>query len=143
MANQSQRGGATWSGYMRDKAFRFGWVSRQSGEPLDYDVAKTLGARGSALEASWIANGYDLASALQRKYEAGRLMAAECGMDIPAPAKRQTKEILTVVKACPMMVKQFATERTLAREEAKRSAALRLRLMARDRQKASTAEARP
>ena len=142
MANQSQKGGETWSGYMRDKAFRLGWASRQSGEPLDYDVAKTLGARGSPLEAAWIAAGHDLASALQRKYEAGRLMAAECGMEIPAPAKRQTKEILSVVRACPAMAKQFATEQSLAREEAKRSAALRLRLMARDRAKAST-EARP
>lgn len=129
MASQSQKGGGSWSGYLRDKAVRLGAASYLEGQPLDYNVAKTLGID---LET----NGAH-AIAVQRMYEAGRLMAAEAKAPLPPPAARVTKDINAFVAKVPAMCKQFATEQSLARAEAKRAAALRLRLMARERSKAA------
>lgn len=125
MASQSQRGGGTWSGYMRQLPFRVGWQSVQNNEPFCDDIARRL----------W--NHPDETGAIQRMYEAGRLMALETRMPLPAKAARVTKEIAAAVKAAPAMCRQFATEQALARAEAKRAAALRLKLMHYERQKAA------
>lgn len=125
MAAQSQKGGGTWSRYMAQPAFRYGWQSVEAGEPFNDDVARK------------VYNVPDETGVIQRLYEAGRLMALETRMPLPPKARRMTNNIRTTVKAAPAMLKQFATEQALAREEAKRNAALRLRLMHYERQKAA------
>lgn len=117
MAAQSQKGGGTWSAYMRQPPFRLGWESVQRGEPFADDIARK------------VYNHPDPTGGIQRLYEAGRLMALETRMPLPAKAARMTKQIDAAVRAAPALCRQFATEQALARDEAKRAAALRLRLM--------------
>jgi len=117
MAQQSQRGGGTWARYMSRDAFRYGWQSAECGEPFTDDVARKVWNHPTASDS------------LQREYEAGRLMALETRMPLPPKAARMTKVITATVAAAPAMRKQFMTEQLLAREEAKRAAALRLKVI--------------
>lgn len=117
MAHQSQRGGITWARYMSRTAFRYGWQSAVNGEPFLDDVARKV----------W--NQPEASDCLQREYEAGRLMALETRMPLPPKAQRMTKVITATVAAAPAMRKQFLTEQLLAAVEAKRIAALRLKVM--------------
>jgi len=115
MAKQSQSGGGGWAPYISHMAFRYGWQSAATGQPFDDDAAFTM------------AQLRDPTGAVQRLYEAGRLMALETRMPLPARAKRMTNEMRAVVKAAPEFCKQLRTEHVLASIEAKRAAAARLR----------------
>jgi hypothetical protein len=108
MASQSQKGGASWSEYLRRAAVQYGWRSVVAGQPFNPD--------------------YSLDPNSQREYEAGRQMALESGMACPQPARRVTKEITAVRAAIPAFMTLLRTEHSNAREEAKRAAALRLKL---------------
>lgn len=108
MASQSQKGGASWSEYLRREAVRAGWNSIAAGLPFTPD--------------------YSLDPNRQREYEAGRQMALESGMACPQPARRVTKEITAVRAAIPAFMRLLRAEHANAREEAKRAAALRLKL---------------
>lgn len=116
MASQSQRGGSSWARYMAQPAFRYGWQSIMNREPFLDDVAFKV----------W--KIVDNSGHAQRQYEAGRLMALETGMPLPPKAARITAHIKTAVAAAPELRRQFATEQALARDEAKRAAALRLKV---------------
>lgn len=102
MAAQSRSGGTSLSRYYSAPAFQRGWRSFVAGEPYDYEGC--------------------------RLYADGRNAAAESGLPCPAPSRRRTKEQLAAYRATPLQQRQWETERALAREEAKRAAALRLRL---------------
>ncbi len=117
MANQSQRGGGTWARYMSNPIFRYGWQSAVNGEPFLDDVARKVWPTVADI------------GGVQRLYEAGRLMALETRLPLPPKAQRMTKTILATVAAAPAMRKQFLIEQQLAAVEAKRIAALRLRVM--------------
>jgi hypothetical protein len=98
-------------------AFRYGWQSAVNGEPFIDDLPRKV----------WnLPAGND---SVQRLYEAGRLMALETRLPLPPKAERMTKDIKATVAAAPAMLKQFATEQLLAAVEAKRIAAMRLRVM--------------
>lgn len=125
MAHQSQRGGGTWARYMSHPIFRYGWQSAVNGEPLIDDVARKV----------W--PGTADIGGVQRLYEAGRLMALETRMQLPPKAQRMTKDIKATVAAAPALREQFRVEHALAREEAKRAAALRLKVIHYERQKAA------
>ena len=117
MAQQSQSGGGSWPRYMGAPAFRYGWQSVANGEPFIDDLPRKV----------WnLPAGND---AVQRLYEAGRLMALETRMSLPPKAARMTKDIKTTVAAAPALREQFRVEQALAREEAKRAAALRLKVI--------------
>ena len=117
MANQSQRGGGTWPRYMGNSIFRYGWASAVNGEPLIDDIARKVWPEITDI------------GGVQRLYEAGRLMALETRMKLPPKATRMTKDIKATVAAAPALREQFRVEQALAREEAKRAAALRLKVI--------------
>lgn len=117
MANQSQRGGSTWARYMSNAIFRYGWASAVNGEPLIDDIARKVWPEITDI------------GGVQRLYEAGRLMSLETRMKLPPKATRMTKDIKTTVAAAPALREQFRVEQALAREEAKRAAALRLKVI--------------
>lgn len=117
MANQSQRGGGTWARYMGNSIFRYGWASAVNGEPLIDDIARKVWPEITDI------------GGVQRLYEAGRLMALETRMKLPPKAARMTKDIKATVAAAPALREQFRVEQALAREEAKRAAALRLKVI--------------
>lgn len=117
MANQSQRGGSTWARYMSNAIFRYGWASAVNGEPLIDDIARKVWPEITDI------------GGVQRLYEAGRLMALETRMKLPPKATRMTKDIKATVAAAPALREQFRVEQALAREEAKRAAALRLKVI--------------
>ena len=117
MANQSQRGGGTWALYMGNPIFRYGWQSAVNGEPFIDDVARKVWPTVTDI------------GGVQRLYEAGRLMALETRMKLPPKATRMTKDIKATVIAAPALREQVRVEQALAREEAKRAAAFRLKVM--------------
>ena len=117
MAQQSQRGGGTWARYMSNPIFRYGWQSAVNGEPLLDDVARKVWPTVADI------------GGVQRLYEAGRLMALETRMKLPPKAQRMTNDIKATVAAAPALREQFRVEQALAREEAKRAAALRLKVI--------------
>lgn len=117
MAQQSQRGGGTWARYMSSPIFRYGWQSAVNGEPLLDDVARKVWPTVADI------------GGVQRLYEAGRLMALETRMKLPPKAQRMTNDIKATVAAAPALREQFRVEQALAREEAKRAAALRLKVI--------------
>jgi len=108
MAEQSARGGASWSEYLRRPAIRAGWQSVLLGKPFDEN----------AFADPWE----------QRLYEAGRQMALESGMPLPAPARRVTKEIKAVQAAVPAFRRLLSTEQANAAREARAAASLRMKL---------------
>ena len=117
MAQQSQRGGGTWARYMGNPIFRYGWASAVNGEPFIDDIARKVWPEITDI------------GGVQRLYEAGRLMALETRMKLPPKATRMTKDIKATVAAAPALREQFRVEQALAREEAKRAAALRLKVI--------------
>jgi hypothetical protein len=102
---------------MSNPIFRYGWQSAVNGEPFLDDVARKVWPTVADI------------GGVQRLYEAGRLMALETRLPLPPKAQRMTKTILATVAAAPAMRKQFLIEQQLAAVEAKRIAALRLRVM--------------
>lgn len=108
MAHQASHGGASWSEYLRRQSVRDGWNSIIAGEPLN--------------------ENYSPVPHKQREYECGRQMAIESRMPCPKPAARVTKEINAVRRAIPAFMTLLNTEHASAREEAKRAAALRMKL---------------
>lgn len=85
MANQSQRGGGNWSSYMSSIYVRRGWEDFRAGLPFNDAVYKLFPSVTPEVIAQWSANGQDIVTNIQRKYEAGRLMAAD---KIKASAKK-------------------------------------------------------
>jgi hypothetical protein len=102
---------------MGNAIFRYGWASAVNGEPLIDDIARKVWPTVTDI------------GGVQRLYEAGRLMALETRMKLPPKAARMTKDIKATVAAAPALREQFRVEQELAREEAKRAAALRLKVM--------------
>jgi hypothetical protein len=102
---------------MGNSIFRYGWQSAVNGEPFLDDVARKVWPTATDI------------GAVQRLYEAGRLMALETRMKLPPKAARMTKDIRATVVAAPALREQFRVEQQLAAVEAKRLAALRLRVM--------------
>jgi hypothetical protein len=102
---------------MGNPIFRYGWQSAVNGEPLIDDIARRVWPEIADI------------GGVQRLYEAGRLMALETRMKLPPKAARMTKEIKATVAAAPALREQFRVEQQLAAVEAKRLAALRLRVM--------------
>tara|TARA_R110000868_G_scaffold19297_2_gene83103 strand:- start:13345 stop:13680 length:336 start_codon:yes stop_codon:yes gene_type:complete len=102
---------------MGNSIFRYGWASAVNGEPLIDDIARKVWPEITDI------------GGVQRLYEAGRLMALETRMKLPPKAARMTKDIKATVAAAPALREQFRVEQALAREEAKRAAALRLKVI--------------
>ena len=108
MASQSNRGGASWSEYLRRPAVREGWQSVINGEPLDVNRFEH--------------------TQLQRQYESGRQMALESGMALPKATLRMSNEIRAVRAAIPAFQKLLVTEQANAAREARAAASLWMKL---------------
>jgi hypothetical protein len=102
---------------MGNPIFRYGWQSAVNGEPFLDDIARKVWPTATDI------------GGVQRLYEAGRLMALETRLPLPPKAARMTKDIKATVIAAPALREQFRVEQQLAAVEAKRLAALRLRVM--------------